>query len=483
MNDPILKARLDALEANLKRHENPPLWQKQFGLNELANVQLEQVVWIEFSMEILNRVADQLSAVKKIRDCEDLQQAWQGYRNVYAQSQEIFCDCLEFLGALAFRDKKWDESICQIGDELIGRCAEASGQKPSMIILVSREAIKKSLGRIIRLRLQEWTIWTLPCTAHEYGHVIEDEVTALKSFVGEEAILWVKDDLKAQQPRDGAGDQQAAEAALKLVEAAKNATVLAEQAKLFENAGGDQLTAQFVNQALQLAGKYECHIQELIADAFATYTMGPAYAYAAVLLRLNPADATGTNDEPGDARRARVIFEMLIKMNQTVAGAKVDAPPYSNIIEELEKQWEAAAIDKLEPIDNDRLKILVDRIWDKFYQVIYSAAKYPVDSSEDGWQIALEWSQKWIDSLKQKAELPIPRVSVISKVRDVLNAAWLCRREYPDEIERITKAAYALCGDIIAKRLHKPTRESAQAQAGGFGPSPSTISTKREQGR
>jgi hypothetical protein len=443
MTETILNVRIDVLEQNLMRHEDPSSWDEQSptGLPlRLPNVRVEREVLEEFGKAIRRQVIAQLKSLEEIRNSlkakpkervaaeQVLEKAWKDYTRVYEKSQEIFRECLEFLGGLAFRDQKWDESICQVADELIGTCAQASGQRTSLTIPASQEALTKTLGRIIRVRFPEWTIWTLPFTAHEYGHVVKDEVQELKSFVEGEAARWIEE----------------------------------EDKQTLKGAKRDELAGQ---RALK---RYQYHIEELLADAFATYTMGPAYAHAAILLRFNPAGASGQGDEqPGDVKRAYVIFSTLKKMSDELKGIVISGP-YSKIIKDMEGQWKAALLgaqspSKLEAAEGKRLTHLVDRIWDKFYEEFLPTAKYP----HNGWQLALEWSQNWERQLRGADELSIPEVPSTSKVRDVLNAAWLCRTNNVDAIKRITTAAFRLCESIIRKRLEHPP------PAEGRDPSPS----------
>jgi hypothetical protein len=65
--------------------------------------------------------------------------------------------------------------------------------------------------------------------------------------------------------------------------------------------------------------------RSLLADAFATYSMGPAYAFYAFRLSLNPVSATRggkpSRTEPLPSERAEVILEMLDRMDQKLPRA------------------------------------------------------------------------------------------------------------------------------------------------------------------
>jgi hypothetical protein len=88
-------------------------------------------------------------------------------------------------------------------------------------------------------------------------------------------------------------------------------------------------------------------LEEYIADAFAAYAMGPAYAYAAILMRFDPFLACFDQYEyPSYAKRTFVILKILEKMQ--VEPSKNDPTankgPYNDVISELTKEWRAALI-------------------------------------------------------------------------------------------------------------------------------------------
>src|SRR5438105_12209375 len=122
MDDPVLSTRLDALEQNLKRvREEPSKWKSEWNVQKAGSA--IESLWDDLDMTIGRQVRDQLRDLRKIRlkldsakqagDNEAAQQylaeAWHDYAKVYQKCQEVFRECLEFLGGLAFRDKYKDE--------------------------------------------------------------------------------------------------------------------------------------------------------------------------------------------------------------------------------------------------------------------------------------------------------------------------------------------------------------------------------------
>jgi hypothetical protein len=322
-----------------------------------------------------------------------LHNAWESYGKLVKSSQPIFREALELIGGLAIRNKELDTGVYGLADELVRYCAEASigDRRASITIPAHQETVDKTLARIIRLRFPEWTIWTLAFTAHEFGHIVTRDNERLQQFV-------------LAQPSDW--------------------------------------------------GRYL--LQEILADTFATYTMGPAYACAAVLLRFNPPIVSDvTPGYLGDAKRAHAVFTMLHKMGKEAAG-KVDANPYEKIEQCLEQQWQAVLNQSepnnwIEPKDKERLGDLVDAIWRQFSRTLRPTARYSHEANS--WALAKAWGQHWLDELEADQQLTIPKVSSTHKVRDALNAAWVCRvYSGPEKADYIAKAAYKLCNEIMTCR-------------------------------
>lgn len=410
MTDSILNARLAALEQNLKRAAEGPSWWDSVQELKLPSA---IAIWEGLNRAIMDQAREHLETLQEIRDMlkyaeqtDDVKEAWRRYAEVYKQCQEFFGECLEVIGGLTFRYSGLEERIYQLADDLISDCVKDSTsilQWVAPTVPALPETLIKTLARMIGLRFPEWTIWTLPFTAHELGHVVIREDEKLCGFPRRHAEAW-----------------------------ANGSTI--ERAK--------------------------SHLNEYLADAFATYTMGPAYACAVILLRFNPLDAYRDDDEhPADAKRAHVVLTMLQRMNDA-AGME---EPYEGVKVRLSENWQevlrrAGQPDAQQALDAQRLEKLVDGIWPEFEHWLRPAAKYPHDEKAYGWLVAEEWYRTWKDQLEKGQLLNIQDVSPRNTLRDVLNAAWLCRLEYLDEpehldrTERIEEAAHKLCAAIIAER-------------------------------
>jgi hypothetical protein len=397
MSNSILLARIDALNENLSRIQHASRWFDNDMLG-LASSDFWQAIEDTVDRELrikegeLTQLRNAVGAANG--NAATLEEHWKRFNEVYEQSQVIFRECLTLIGALTFRgmglDKKiWSIAVCRVADEVIRACARASlGPWYSVTVPASEEAVTQTLARIIRLRFPEWTIWTLPLAAHEFGHVVAaNEDRKLKTTV---------------------------KAAL---------------------GGGNQ--SQHTDE----------HLEEFIADAVATLTMGPAYASAAIALRLDPVRAyVGDAKRPWEAMRAAVILGILTHMSRESMAGSYDVP-----VRLLTGQWDSMLTrvhPTARPLAPAVMAPLVDSIWRACREGLRPTVSYPAAVQDDGWSAAIIRATHWrtaITSRDSKAsELP-PN----SKLRDILNAAWHYRLGAPADAERVAKLAYDDCEAIL----------------------------------
>jgi 3',5'-cyclic AMP phosphodiesterase CpdA len=427
--DPILIARLDMLQQKLSRI---PRWLKsdleKLGVEKSFKKTLldknigQPLNSQENALGDIYRALNRLDPDDNEAVSEALKDAWSSYQKVYRRSQEIFRDCLELMGGLALRDKELDERICEVADELINATTDyVRTSWYSFTILAQREAFQWTISRIIRLRFPEWTIWSLPFAAHEFGHVVIRDEDMFKELVEAQTSEWKKR-----------------------------------------------------------------HLNVILADAFATYVMGPAYLCAAISLWLDPSGFSGeddpseTSDETrlSDATRAHVMFAVLERMN-IKAQDDIGEEPYTEIIDLLAQRWEAArsqqdasseeSLEEIQLWDNQDLEALVETALRELDDWLYEEEGAYPHSGENGIKVAEAWAAAWQKQLSNGERLSIPELSPNSTLRDALNAAWLCRiRVEPDKVDLVAKAAYQLCEQIIGQKTAdagEPAGRSTQPPA------------------
>ena len=171
-----------------------------------------------------------------------------------------------------------------------------------------------------------------------------------------------------------------------------------------------------------------------LADTFATYALGPAYACAAILLRFNPFGAYEAREQrPPDATRAYVIFQTLEKMNADGAGEY-----YTDLMSRLKDPWDGV-VQQLNPgTDPVRSDAVADEAVKTMWDFLRNGAEESLYYSGERWQAI----QSWPDLLREDGgAAKVPWSNEENEVRDLLSAAWDARSRDPAATERISAEA------------------------------------------
>jgi hypothetical protein len=432
----IIEARLAALDGSLHRDDDPRDWPKQLNLETQV---VPPTLWGQLTEQIdrkredqrneLDEITDHLATVKGRRPAWGT--LWDEYSKLNSESRRLFRDFLELLGGLAVRGKLGDERLLRVADELIKECAELDmwGRDSSVAIPAIKEALARTPTGIVRLRFPEWTIWNLALIAHEYGHVVMEGML--------DAVLHEATELRA-------GGLPGTN----------------------ENAKPDERRARR-------------QLQVLVADVFAAYVLGPAYGCAAIVLKLDPS-AEADWDSPADAERAHVILAILKKLEGFER-----SPSYREVIGFLEDRWKQL-VRRVEPAaalkrpQIRRLDKFVDALYDAFEalkresKLLRTSAAYPYhfcsssswDPADGGWLVAESWARGWLAVL-DNPDATAFEIPSKSRVRDVLNAAWICRvaRPRPEEIARIVELAEEACLRLVPEREGEPPATATPSQS------------------
>jgi hypothetical protein len=384
----------------------------EFKLVENARLEIENSA-NRFKNQVLRHISEDLAAARcsdKAKAEEKMKDAWKKYAEMRLEMvnrQHVFEGYVDFLHGLAMRDAELDAGICRIADDLIRRIVRDRAAQ-SLTIPSSQEPANVTLAGFIHFGFPEWTLWALPLTTHELGHVVVSKSSELSQFLEKDA------------PR---------------------------------------------HQSL--------HWEEFMADAFATYTMGPAYAFACILLRFEPPSAYEDRRElPSDAKRAQMIFKIL-EMNNTDGR-------YDEIIKQLKEEWKAALeqakgqtkeISQIIQEGENQPEQLVNLLKEKDYLQFLEIATYP----SAGWSRAnrlknflLNEDKKILENLDKVSQEDWKGALMFDdEYRDVLNAAWLCRIVNLEKTEEIHRAALALWKGIEDRRQQPQYgREPRSAGAG-----------------
>ena len=453
MSDPILEARINALQRSLERMKKISAFVKSLEWEE-HSAPVQVFKWNQMRNKLLGSVAQEITQTKdKLDEIKNLLKAagmigtaWAEYGLCYKQSQKIFHECLDILGAVAFRERTLrndyfnrniDENILALAEELIWTCSQSISHYPSLITPAPKEALSKTVGRVVRLRCCDWTLWILPMIAHEFGHVVIGDPECRKRF-------GLKGNpLKTFVSRLGELDPSCDETTK-----TKHAT-------------------------------YE--VKEYLADAFGTYFMGPAYPCAAILLRLSPSSSGPPRSAFScDEGRAHVTLAVL----ELMAKGPPEVHEYSALATKLRDHWNGmvkrASDAKSLSVEDTKKKAnvwdtkkgildeLVAAILKQFHNQFTLESCCLIDDEAEGRSFARRWSNAWIKQLDDKSDLTVPKEEITSRsaLRDALNAAWYARIDCPgpvttERIDAIAKRASELCQEICIKRREAGTTSTA----------------------
>jgi hypothetical protein len=315
-------------------------------------------------------------------------------------NRDVFAEYIEFLGGLALRDTGFDAGISQVAEELM-RTYSPDRKNPDQALAIParRRTVAMTLPRIIRVTFPDWTIWALPSTAHEFWNVV------------------AKNDLK------------------------------------------DRLQSA-LRDLTNDTDTIESRFNDCLGDAFATYTMGPAYAFFAIYLLLNPRSPFSTSEtgQPADDVRALSISEMLKCMDSKET--EID-PPYESVRKDLNSAWTDAIaetgaqpivdqkkqIDEVKQVaeDKDRVTVLVKALWKTL-----TTGPFPPFTAYV-WNVIGEWVDKLLENQVKKIEVPHG-----AELRHVLNAVWLAR-VHPKRKRELDITAVA---NELRKRVAMPEKSN-----------------------
>ena len=202
-----------------------------------------------FLIQELDDVQTRLGELEGVADADAVQQGlaklWEDYADLERRSEVLLGEIVELLGGLSFRDRSEDPWFFGMADQLVQWYAGQTGDPwDPLTVPFIKHAVARALARVVGLRFPDWTLWALPLIGYDFAY---------------------------QYFRRG-------DKAEKIV-------------KMIERRGVD------------IKGMEETECRALLAHVFAAFTTGPAYAFAALYLRLVPegADAetviTGTLEQ------------------------------------------------------------------------------------------------------------------------------------------------------------------------------------------
>jgi hypothetical protein len=429
--NPSLESRLLLLEEDLDIVLSGLAKFKE-DLESLGKVGLDRD---RLSSDLSNKVVGLQNEIQSLRSSAppaSPSETWILYADLRDRSDQIYREFLEIVCGVAILARQIDQKICMIAQELV-RCALTP---PSLTILAARDGHSSNTARLMRIRFSDRAVWTLPLAAHQFAYLLIKDFKEFKQFAADQARRGVP---PQEQP-----------AALKL------------------------LPSETLARA-RTAEDERNRWEQLIADCIAIYIVGPCYAASAIVFRFSPVPGfTEKGGEAHDIDRAYVCLEMLRNLNSKSRAGN----PYTEFIGWLEGLWqEMLSGTESSYVITEEKKTEFNEFVSNLYEILeynLPAARYPPVKDKSfmeggGWSVAQEWARNWYEaSQAADARLEVPAgIGPSTRVRDALNAAWLCRFRLPAKAAQVSQVARDVCDAIIAARYQPQDQNLSTAPAPG----------------
>lgn len=326
-------------------------------------------------VENLARQLDGLGAA--LEAGQPLDGCWAGYDALSLACEPLFDECLVIRQGAAARREGLDDGICNLADHLLAEiCSDADISWRRFTVLATGESYTH-VSDVIRVRFPQVSLWDLPVVAHELGHHAS---------------------LRLEQPTIG------------------------------------RFVVPFEELERTWAGRMApALLEEYFADAFASVTLGPAYACTCLLLRFDPADAGAVGgDHPADRDRAHVILAVLGRTADELSPA--EGEELRRVLAGIRATWESAP--GAYPLDDgtggdhpEQLTKLAHALYARLRDALPTAARYGEQVNLRGRALA----ERLLDPDYIPAPAPDDRMTL------ALNAGWRARLGDEPPLGRISK--------------------------------------------
>lgn len=321
---------------------------------------------------LLRKIGDEQKRIENLRATLKRRNlcagSWQTLQANGQRSSTLFGECLAFLQASRARSHDVEADLCDLADALLDELATLAEIKWDRFTVLATEEYFLDLAQIIRLRFPFLGIWDLPVAAHEFGHFVAGRLNLARP--------------------DGSHY-------LPFPEEKQN----------------------FRQQNKDLGEEWMFYLEEYFADVFATFVLGPAYAFTCLLLRFDPASAQDENDKrhPSYVKRVYAILQTLRRMNSE-RDSKGD---FKNPADILASLWNRMLVSagQTAVLTKDE-EIFVGGIVSNFYEILKSG----IPGARFNRWATVRKRCPWVEN-PNRADVRIVDLTI----SDLLNAAWLCR--------------------------------------------------------
>ncbi|HSA56062.1 MAG TPA: hypothetical protein VLE53_10175, partial [Gemmatimonadaceae bacterium] len=260
------------------------------GLRRLIGGQLEPHFAIEFANRVRSLVALRTSLAQRAPDA-DLGDGWSRLEQESRAIERLYDRFLTHVQAETFRAAGFDHGAALVADGLLTELAALTDLPWRRQAVVGGGDVFEEATEVISVRFPQYSIWLLPVVAHELGHFAASRL----------------------RREDGTPVRA-----------------------MIAGLAGEGLTAMLPASAKVLQAQRADFLEELFADVFATWLLGPAYACTCLELELNPNDA-GDRRHPPATARARAILGCLSWLDADSVGR-----PYARVLKRLSEVWPSA---------------------------------------------------------------------------------------------------------------------------------------------
>jgi hypothetical protein len=362
--------------------------------------------------------------------------SWETLNHIQQQHSQLMQETLGFLGGMVTREADIDgDQLLEVHQQFATSLAKGSTWSPSIIVgerprhvrheqyTTTKSVTERLEDSLVRIPLPRWDIWYLPLTSHDLGFWVAkwgqrqwlDEIVKEQS----QAVLTLLDDPQPAEPA--------------------YTPLLPEIKKIWDGYQHSDDASEYRKQFQPIIQRYadhqKVHLWRIIADAYATYLIGPAYVHALFFLELNPFDpfsdpaVLNSSYMPSDARRAAVALRTLHNMDQHLKTGRFG--PYDNEIRHLDSIWgNALELSKyLEAYKEEAA--LISPLADQIFRGLLRHFKPQVEETHTQWEASKEDVVPLLLEGADQPVLPAPEMLAL------VNAAWLCRSRYPHKIAQI----------------------------------------------
>ena len=306
-----------------------------------------------------------LTDAAKLRDdlsiALDFQQACHQLTELRTAARDVFGESLAIELAPLIRARDVDRGMCRIADSLLKALSLAFVAPWPHFTILSDSEYFGTAAQLVRIVYPASQIWDLPIAAHEFGH-----------FFGPQ---W-------------------------------------------KNAARQNPYAEFLERP-ELGGP--AHAQELFADLFAVFALGPAYACTCLLRRFNPHQRKSLS-HPGDITRAALVLNHLKRL--ALATTQKQHGPIHSVYELLKDYWtQTLTASQVVPPSGPAwaaMQLVTTNLWDELMHDHSNAAYLEIGPA---FAVVADFRERRLANT----------VSARHRPQDALNGLWLIRLQAADE--------------------------------------------------